>query len=92
MEPNPTDLLRAAVEAQGGTSAAARKMNITKQRLYNWLKRGAPWRACEAIEKHLGVKRQAMRPNDWQKRWPELARRAERQARAAAKTQQRAAA
>jgi DNA-binding transcriptional regulator YdaS (Cro superfamily) len=50
---------------------------ITPQQVWNWLNRGdeIPAQYCPAIEKLCSgsVSRKDLRPEDWQKIWPELA-------------------
>lgn len=65
--------LKQAVIAQGGVTAASALLEISPQRLSNWMDRGVPIELCASVEAKLGVPRQALRPNDWQAIWPELA-------------------
>jgi DNA-binding transcriptional regulator YdaS (Cro superfamily) len=66
--------LKQAVEARGGVTAAAVLLEITPQRLSNWMERGVPTEHCARVEAALGIARQDMRPDDWQAIWPELAK------------------
>lgn len=65
--------LKQAVEAHGGVTAAAVLLEISPQRLSNWIERGVPTEHCARVEAALGVARQQMRPKDWRSIWPELA-------------------
>ena len=65
--------LKKAVEDRGGITTASALLAITPQRLSNWLERGVPIEHCARIEQTLGVPRKELRPDDWQRIWPELA-------------------
>ena len=64
--------LKQAVTDIGGLGAAAAQLDISPQRLSNWLDRGVPTEQCARVELVLGVPRQVLRPTDWQGIWPEL--------------------
>lgn len=65
--------LETAIKAAGGVSVIAGKLNISPQRLTNWIERGVPVEQCAALEIALDglVTRQQMNP-DWARIWPEL--------------------
>lgn len=67
------ETLKQAVEGRGGLSVAAGLLAVSPQRLSNWLDRGVPTEHCARVEAALGIPRQALRPEDWQLIWPELA-------------------
>lgn len=71
MQRMPT--LKQAIEAHGGITAAAALLDVSLQRLGHWVNRGVPLDQCARVEAALGVPRQALRPDDWQAIWPELA-------------------
>ena len=64
---------RQAIE-QIGLANAARRLEITPQRLSNWVERGVPVEKCYAVERALEgkVTRKDLR-EDWREIWPELA-------------------
>lgn len=64
--------LKHAIERAGGLSSAAKQLGVKPQRLGNWLERGVPTAMCSRVETALGVRRQNLRPDDWQQIWPEL--------------------
>ena len=71
-----TDVLERAFEAAGGPSKLARELGMSAQAVCNWRARGgAPIEYCAAIEKATNgaVTRRDLRPDDWQRIWPELA-------------------
>ena len=63
--------LKQAVDDKGLTAAAS-LLEVTPQRLSNWIERGVPTERCAQVESVLGVARQTLRPDDWQSIWPEL--------------------
>lgn len=67
------NLKQAIVEA-GGVSAVAARLQVTPQRLTNWVERGIPVDKCAAVEMAVEgrIKRQELRPDDWKAIWPEL--------------------
>lgn len=76
---NPLDQ---AIQYCGGLSALAEKIEVSPARLGNWRLRGVPIESCFAIEQATEgtTSRKALRPDDWQKIWPELATDAHRRA------------
>jgi len=69
------DNLRPAIDTAGGVNAVAARMDVSPQRLNNWLSRGVPDDQCAALEAATfgGITRQRLRPDNWQRIWPELA-------------------
>jgi len=69
---HPIDM---AARMLGGRVFLAEKLDVTIAAVGNWKQRGVPIEQCPRIEKiTLGeVNRQALRPNDWDEIWPELA-------------------
>jgi DNA-binding transcriptional regulator YdaS (Cro superfamily) len=69
------DTLKKAIEDAGGPNAVAARMGVTPQRLNNWVSRGVPDDQCAALESAVDgrVTRQMLRPDTWQRIWPELA-------------------
>lgn len=69
---NPLDK---AIQLCGGLSALAEKIGTSSARLGNWRVRGVPVESCFLIEQATNglVTRKDLRPDDWQKIWPELA-------------------
>ena len=67
--------LQQAVDRAGGQAALAAKIGVKQQHVWNWLNRPGyvPPEHCAAIETATGVKRRDLRPDDWQRIWPELA-------------------
>lgn len=71
--------LNEAIEAAGSQSALARLIGAAGQSTVgNWVSRGAlvPVEFCVAVESATGVSRKRLRPDDWQRYWPELAKEA----------------
>jgi DNA-binding transcriptional regulator YdaS (Cro superfamily) len=70
------DAIERACEAVGSKAALARAVGVKPPVIQQWLKgqRPIPAARCVAIEQatHGAVKRQELRPEDWQKFWPEL--------------------
>lgn len=66
-----------AAELVGGVTKLAAVLGVTPQAVVFWRdgRRRLPVEACPAIERatHGAVGRKELRPNDWQKIWPELA-------------------
>ena len=64
-----------AAMAAGGRVRLADTLNVTVAAISNWKARGVPIQHCAAIERISGgtVTRQELRPDDWQRIWPELA-------------------
>ena len=59
----------------GGRAALAEKLKVTAAAVGNWKVRGVPIEHCPAIEMLTGARvcRRQLRPEDWQRIWPELA-------------------
>ena len=55
--------------------ALANALDVTVAAIGNWKIRGVPIEQCTAIEHAVAcvVTRRELRPDDWQKIWPELA-------------------
>ncbi|MDH4425088.1 MAG: YdaS family helix-turn-helix protein [Acidovorax sp.] len=70
--PHPIDRAAALL---GGRAAMAQRLGVTPAALGNWKVRGVPIEHCPAIERltDRAVNRPALRPDDWQQIWPELA-------------------
>ena len=69
-------LLDTAARLAGGRLTLARLLGVSPAAVGNWKTRGAiPIEHCVAIEQATGgeVTRRDLRPDDWQKIWPELA-------------------
>ncbi len=64
-----------AIELGGGLSAFARKIGAKPNQVNHWRTRGVPIEYCTQIEQATSgaVTRKDLRPDDWQKIWPELA-------------------
>ena len=60
--------------ATHGLTKVARQIGISPQLLDNWLDRGVPVLRCADVERVSGgfVSRKKLRPDDWQRIWPEL--------------------
>ena len=66
-------VLKDAIDRNGGLTRSAELLEITPQRLLNWLSRAAvPVESCATVERVLGVSRKELRPEDWRSIWPEL--------------------
>lgn len=68
--------LERAIELAGGVGKLAASIGVVQSAVSNWKARGAvPVEHCAAIEVAVGglVRRQDLRPEDWQRIWPELA-------------------
>ncbi|MBP7572597.1 MAG: helix-turn-helix domain-containing protein [Rhodoferax sp.] len=59
----------------GGRLELANALGVTVAAIGNWKTRGVPIEHCTAIEQRVNgkVSRRELRPDDWQKIWPELA-------------------
>jgi DNA-binding transcriptional regulator YdaS (Cro superfamily) len=71
---HPVD--EAARVCPGGRGGLSRALNVTTAAIGNWkLRNSVPVEYCALIEKATNgiVTRRELRPNDWQKIWPELA-------------------
>lgn len=67
----------AVVACVGSQAALAARLGVTQQAVSWWRKSGVfPEKYCADIERITGgrVSRQMLRPNDWGRIWPELAR------------------
>lgn len=64
-----------AAREAGGRAKLAADLGVTVQAVGNWKLRGIPIEHCAGIESATGGKitRRHLRPDDWQKIWPELA-------------------
>jgi DNA-binding transcriptional regulator YdaS (Cro superfamily) len=66
-----------AIAAAGGVGKLAQAVGVVQGAVSNWRARGGlvPAEHCTAVEQAAGgiVTRRDLRPNDWQKIWPELA-------------------
>lgn len=65
-----------AIDKAGSQAKLARLIGAAGQSTVgNWVSRGqlAPIEFCVAIESATGISRKQLRPDDWQKYWPELA-------------------
>lgn len=66
-----------AIQSIGGVGKLAVLLGVVQGAVSNWRARGSmvPPEYCAIIERatHGEVTRQTLRPNDWQKIWPELA-------------------
>lgn len=70
--PNPIDEAALIV---GGRGELSRLLHVTRAAIGNWKTRGVPIEYCADIEFMTSgrVGRKSLRPNDWQRIWPELA-------------------
>lgn len=64
------------LDKAGVRAAIAKATGVSPQAVSNWKTREVPIDHCAAIEKASkgAVTRQELRPNDWQRIWPELAK------------------
>jgi len=64
-----------AIDLAGSVSELATLINASPNQVSNWRTRGVPIEQCVAIEIAVDgkVSRRDLRPDDWQKIWPELA-------------------
>lgn len=69
------DIIKRASEAVGGLAKLAEAIGTSPQAVSNWRGRGVPIEHCAAIEQasNGAVTRRDLRPDDWQRIWPELA-------------------
>lgn len=69
-----TEALNTAAKACGGFASLAEKLGASPQAVSNWKTRGVPIEHCTAIEQAAGgvVTRRDLRPDDWERIWPEL--------------------
>lgn len=74
--PPHRDALLQAGELMGSLSRLADALNVSPQRVNNWLQRDKTIDAayCADIERVTNgqVSRKDLRPHDWQRYWPEL--------------------
>lgn len=74
--PDHRPALRRACRIAGSQAALAELIGVSAQRIKNWLSRDKeiPELYCSRIERALSkrVRRQELRPLDWQEVWPEL--------------------
>jgi DNA-binding transcriptional regulator YdaS (Cro superfamily) len=65
-----------ACDIAGGQASLANKLGVTTPTVNQWVSnhRPVPIKQCVAIEKITGgaVSRKDLRPDDWEKIWPEL--------------------
>lgn len=77
MSEAPSTPLQRAIDAAGGVGALAAKIGIGQTAVSNWKARQGPVPVehCAAIELATEgkVTRKDLRPDDWQRVWPELA-------------------
>jgi DNA-binding transcriptional regulator YdaS (Cro superfamily) len=68
------DTIERACTAAGGLKKLAEAIGQSPQTVSNWRSRGVPLLHCVAIEQATGgaVTRRELRPDDWQRIWPEL--------------------
>ena len=64
-----------AARVVGSRVFLAEKLDVSVAAVGNWKQRGVPIEHCAAIEAATNsiVTRRDLRPDDWQKIWPELA-------------------
>jgi DNA-binding transcriptional regulator YdaS (Cro superfamily) len=74
-------LIDTAIEKVGSLGELALLIGASSNQVTNWRQRGVPIEHCSAIEKATNgtVTRKQLRPNDWQKIWPELDSRKKKQ-------------
>ena len=72
-----TTHLNVAILSAGGRGALADSLGVSRQVVWNWLHRdkAVPAQHCLSIEALTGVSRKLLRPDDWQKFWPDTKRR-----------------
>lgn len=70
---HPVDIASRKV---GGRSRLAEILGVSASAIGNWKERGIPAEHCQALRRITEgeLTLQQMRPNDWLKYWPELAR------------------
>ncbi len=65
--------LRAYAEDNGGITAVASSLGVSKGVFWAWLNRGqVPPEWCPIVERETGIPRWHLRPADWHRIWPEL--------------------
>ncbi len=63
-----------AIRQIGGAAEMARRVEAPSyQSVQSWRKSGVPVKYCRKVADLTGVALSALRPNDWQDIWPELA-------------------
>ena len=100
MQTNQIEAVAQAARILGNQAKMARALDVTPVTVGQWLKlpeqggREVPPKQCVRIERltHGAVKRQALRADDWEDFWPELALRQEPRAQDATETVANAAA
>ena len=87
---NPISPVETASNLVGGMALLARMIGVAPPTVYEWktYKRPVPAGRCVLIEQVTNgwVTRRELRPNDWQKIWPELASTPASRAQAATET------
>lgn len=68
------DHIETAAGACGGLAKLAELMGESAQTVSNWRARGVPIQKCAQLERATAgiVTRRDLRPNDWDRIWPEL--------------------
>lgn len=68
------DALLEACNVAGSKAALAAAINVSAQRLNNWIKRDqkVPAEFCADIERLFGISRRDLRPHDYWIVWPDL--------------------
>ena len=70
------EALKRAIGIVGSQASLASSIGVKQQHVWNWLNRGdaIPPEYCHPIEQATkgAVTRQDLRPDDWQRIWPEL--------------------
>jgi DNA-binding transcriptional regulator YdaS (Cro superfamily) len=70
----PQNPIKLAIKSAGGGLKLSVIWGLRHQTVYQWARRGAvPPEYAPELERLSGVSRKALRPNDWQRIWPELA-------------------
>lgn len=76
------EALKRAIEIVGSQASLASSIGVKQQHVWNWLNRGdaIPTEYCYPIEQATkgAVTRQDLRPDDWQRIWPELVKASKR--------------
>lgn len=75
--PQTRSVFDAVLACVGSQAALAARLGVTQQAVSWWRKSGVfPAKYCADIERITGgrVSRQVLRPSDWARIWPELAR------------------
>lgn len=64
-----------AIEIAGGVNKLASALGVAQNVVSMWRKRGTLIGTgdCAQIEMLFGIPRERMRPDDWERNWPELA-------------------